>query len=60
MNLETNDISFDLVSDINNNKTKYQKSPDNLYPVKIYTTTDNNSDKILIEFMIRKILKILA
>lgn len=57
MNLETNTISF---SDIDNNKHKYQKSQDNLYPVKIYTTTDNNSDKSLIEFMIREILKILA
>lgn len=31
------------------NKPKYQKLPDNVYPVKISTTTDNNSDKILIE-----------
>lgn len=58
MNLETNNISF---SDIDNNKHKYkyQKSQDNFYPVKIYTTTDNNSDKSLIEFMIKEILKIL-
>lgn len=31
------------------NKPNYQELPDNAYPIKICTTKDNNSDKILIE-----------